>query len=240
MSTTGRDTLPDLSEETTEVRRLETFAREVPAGTVLFREGDEGGEMYVVQSGEVKISRRLGQHEQVLALVEAGEFFGEMAIVTGRPRSATAVAVTDARLLVIDSRTFEDVLRAKSEVAARMIQSLAHRLQRANQQIELLLLPNVNHRVVTCLRQMAEEEIARHADGPAAVLISTSVEELARRVALSAAEVDEAIERLSAAGLVLRSDDAGIEDPGFVVPEVGRLLEFLEFLDLQHRRPQGG
>lgn len=228
-----------MSEETSQERRLEHYARDVPAGTVLFREGDAGEQMYVVQSGQVQISRRLGERDQVLAVVEPGEFFGEMAIVTGRARSATAVVVEDARLLVIDSRTFEDMLHAKTEIAVRMIRSLAHRLQRANQQTELLLLKNVNHRVVTCLRQMAEEEIARDVDGQAAIFIPATAESFARRVALTIQEVEEAIERLSAAGLVLRSADAGVEGEGFVIPEVGRLLEFLEFLDLKHRRPRG-
>lgn len=227
-----------MSEDTSDhkdSRRLDSYARDVPAGTVLFREGDEGSEMFVIQSGEVEISRRLGDTEQVLTVAGAGEFFGEMSIVTGRARSATAVVVRDARLLVIDSRTFEEMLRAKTEVAVRMIQSLAHRLQRANQQIELLLLRNVNHRVVTCLRQMAEEEIAREVEGQSAVFIPMTTEEFARRVVLSPDEVEEAIDKLSTAGLVLRSSDTGLAEPGFVLPEVGRLLEFLEFLDLRHR-----
>jgi CRP/FNR family transcriptional regulator, cyclic AMP receptor protein len=221
-------------------KRLDSHARDVPAGEVLFREGDEGSEMFVIQSGEVELSRRLGDTEQVLAVAGAGEFFGEMAIVTGRPRSATAVVVRDARLLVIESRTFEHMLRAKSEIAVRMIQSLAHRLQRANQQVELLLLRNVNHRVVTCLRQMADEELARDVDGQSAIFIPLTVEEFSRRVVLSIDEVQEAIERLSAAGLVLRAEEAGLSEPGFVLPEVGRLLEFLEFLDLKHRAADRG
>ncbi len=217
------------------VGRMQRFARDVAAGTTLFREGEHGDEMYVVQSGEVEIRRRLGKSDQVLAHLKAGDFFGEMSIVTGRPRSATAVVVRDARLLVIDAQTFEDMLQANTEVAARMIRSLAQRLQRANQQVELLLLRNVNHRVVTCLRQLADERIATDEDNQAAVFIPIEVDDFAQRVALEPSEVDEAIGKLSAAGLVLRAAEAGITEPGYVLPEVGRLLEFLEFLDLQHR-----
>src|ERR1041384_2877119 len=139
---------------------LDRFARDFKAGTVLFEEGQPGDYMYVVQSGEVEIRRQVGETERVLAVLPAGEFFGEMAILNGRPRSATAVVkTTQARLLVIAGKTFEAMLRARPEIAMRIIKSLATRLESANQHVELLLLPTPNHRVGTCLRHMAEERM---------------------------------------------------------------------------------
>ena len=138
---------------------LERFARDFPAGTVLFGEGQPGHVMYIVITGEIEIRRRVGGSERVLAVLGAGEFFGEMAILSGRPRSATAVARTAARLLVIDGTTFEAMLRARPEIALRLIKALAARLERSNQHVELLLLPTADHRVVQCLRLMAEEQL---------------------------------------------------------------------------------
>ena len=134
---------------------LERFARDYDAGTVLFREGDPGDFMYVVHAGEVEIRRNVGDHERVLAVLPAGEFFGEMALINQRPRSATAVVRVPSRLLVIEPRTFEAMIRGKTEIAVRLIKTLAARLERANNQIELLLLPSANHRVVQCLRRLA-------------------------------------------------------------------------------------
>ncbi|MEO8554508.1 MAG: cyclic nucleotide-binding domain-containing protein, partial [Kofleriaceae bacterium] len=68
---------------------LDRFARDFEAGTVLFEEGQPGDFMYVVSTGEVEIRRMVGETERVLAILPAGEFFGEMAILNGRPRSAT-------------------------------------------------------------------------------------------------------------------------------------------------------
>src|SRR5512144_2302711 len=96
---------------------LERLGRRVPAGLVLFREGDPGREMYVVHSGRVELTRRMGDRDAHLAFVPPGEFFGEMAILNNRPRSATATVVEDAWLLVIDARTFEAMIRAKAEIA---------------------------------------------------------------------------------------------------------------------------
>src|SRR5215475_565211 len=127
---------------------LERFAREFPAGTVLFEEGQPGHVMYIVVDGEIEIRRRVSGVERVLAVLGDGEFFGEMAILSGRPRSATAVVRSAARLLVI--------------------KALAARLDATNHHVELLLLPTANHRVVQCLRHMAEEQLALAASQPMA------------------------------------------------------------------------
>ena len=163
---------------------LERFARDFPAGSVLFEEGQPGDYMYVVQTGEVEIRRQVGETERVLAILPPGEFFGEMAILNGRPRSATAVCKTKARLLVIEGKTFEAMMRARPEIALRIIKALATRLESANQHIELLLLPTPNHRVVQCLRHMADEQLAlagTHATHGSAILVPKRIEDVATR-----------------------------------------------------------
>jgi len=217
---------------------LERFARDFKAGSVLFEEGQPGDYMYVVTAGEVEIRRQVGETERVLAVLPAGEFFGEMAILNARPRSATAVVRVDSRLLVIEGSTFEAMLRARPEIALRIIKALALRLENANQHVELLLLPTPNHRVVQCLRHMADEQVML-AGGTmtsgTAILVPKRVEDIAVRVGLPVHEVIEVVDRLRAARLVLMAEDAGISGDGFIVPEVGRLLEFLEFLNLKDR-----
>jgi len=205
---------------------VERFGRFFPAGTVLFREGEPGGEMYVVHSGKVALSRRLGDRQQVIAVLPAGEFFGEMAILLARPRSATAQVVEDAWLLVIDAKTFGAMLKTRAEIAARLVQTMAERLQRANQQIELLLLQDVNHRIVSCLRQLSERGTPVAGGG---VYLPLTRAELAGRVAVSEEEVEEILDRLAEARLCV------VEADGVIVPEVGRLLDFLEFLEMKER-----
>jgi CRP/FNR family cyclic AMP-dependent transcriptional regulator len=215
---------------------LDRFARDYEAGTVLFREGDTGDVMYVVQSGEVEIRRIVGDVERILAVLPPGEFFGEMALVNDRPRSATAVVKRAARLLVIEPRTFEAMIRGRTEIAIRLIKTLAGRLERANQQIELLLLPSANHRVVQCLRRLAEEQLAAAGSATeSAIYLPVSTDDIAVRVALPPREVEAILERLTTARLVIHARDAAIPGPGYVIPEVGRLLEFLEFLELKDR-----
>ena len=214
------------------IANIEAFAKEFEPGTVLFEEGEEGTTMYVIQVGEVEISRSIGGEPNVLAKIPAGEFFGEMAILNDRPRSATATVIMPSRILVIDGSTFETMLRGRTEIAMRLIQTMARRLEQANQQIELLLLTDNTHRVVMALRQLAD---GAPTDGDGAVFLDVSVGDLAARAAIPREELLDILQRLALARLVLYAEEAGIEREGFVVPEVGRLLEFIEFLDLKDR-----
>jgi CRP-like cAMP-binding protein len=204
---------------------LEKLGRSFPAGLVLFREGDPGREMYVVHSGRIELTRRMADREAHLAYIPPGEFFGEMAILNNRPRSATATVVEDAWLLVIDGRTFEAMLRAKAEIAVRMIKSLAARLEQANRQIELLLLRDADHRVVHLLSQLTGQG-RRSAEG---VLLPLSLGEISGRVGLSEDVVAEVLGRLANARLLVQADH------GLIVPEVGKLADFLEFLEMKER-----
>jgi len=207
---------------------VEKFGRYFPAGTLLFQEGEPGQEMFVVYSGKVELSRYFQDRSTVLAVLEPGEFFGEMAIVNQRPRSATARVLEDAWLLVIDSATFETMVRTRVEIAVRLITTLAGRLQRANEQIEILLVRDSNHRVVRALRSLADEIGRRMPDG-LAVFIPVSLETLAGRVGLTEEEVETILTNLRGARLV------GDAEGGLVVPEVGRLVDFLEYLELRER-----
>jgi hypothetical protein len=101
-----------------------------PSGHVIFAEGDAGREMYIVESGQVEIVRRVhGRRSERLALLEAGDFFGEMSLLEGRSRSATARCLSETRLLAIDAATFDRILRQYPEVTIRVLRSLSARLR---------------------------------------------------------------------------------------------------------------
>src|SRR5687768_11111819 len=119
---------------------FQRFGKEFPKGTVLFQEGEPGKDMFVVQAGRISISKKVRDVEKVLAVLGPGEFFGEMAIISNKPRNATAAVTEDAKLLVIDPKTFEAMIRGNSEIAVRMIEKLAERLSEADAQYESLLL----------------------------------------------------------------------------------------------------
>src|SRR5512140_596305 len=108
------------------------FGREFHAGDVLFREGEKGEVMYVIQSGLVQVLKRVGDEERPLATLGRGEFLGEMAILNGKPRTASAVVVEDAKCLVIDGKTLESMIAKNPEIAMRLVKKLAKRLDAAD------------------------------------------------------------------------------------------------------------
>jgi CRP-like cAMP-binding protein len=116
---------------------LETLRTHFPGGTVIFSEGDLGLTMYVIESGEVEISKRIGSSDRVLAKLGKGDFFGEMCMLEDAfPRSATAVAITDVEVVVIDQSAFIYILRHNPEIAVRMMRKLTDRLRRTNELLE--------------------------------------------------------------------------------------------------------
>ena len=109
--------------------------RQFGSGEVIFHEGDLGTEMYIVQEGQVEILRLGSEGPRRLALLERGDFFGEMSILDELPRTATAAAVTDARLVEINGATFDEMLRANPEIAIRIMRKLSLRVRQADEQL---------------------------------------------------------------------------------------------------------
>ncbi len=117
--------------------------KEFPKGTILFKEGDEGKEMYLINSGEVKLSRKTPQGDVVLASLGFGEFFGEMSVITNQPRTITAETVTDCRLNVITKDILETLVAGKPLVALSILKKLMFRLEHAYDLIEDLYVKHI-------------------------------------------------------------------------------------------------
>ena len=119
------------------VPKLEPFLRHFGPGETVFREGELGSDMFIIQSGQVMISRKVGGKDLELAVLEKGDFFGEMALLDEFPeRSATATAVSAVEALQLKSADLDILLRKKPDIAIRMMMKLADRLREANRQFE--------------------------------------------------------------------------------------------------------
>lgn len=106
------------------------------SGEYVFREGDLGTEMFIIQDGEVHICKTLKGETHTLSKLEKGDFFGEMAILESVPRTADAVALTDVRLIAITGSRFDEMLRKNPEIAVRIIRKYSKRLREANTLLE--------------------------------------------------------------------------------------------------------
>jgi len=94
----------------------------------IFKQGDPGDLMYLVQAGEVEVLQDFGGHENQVAVLERGDFFGEMAVLDEEPRTHSVRALSDAKLIKIDRAGFQSMLMRNAEIAVRMIRKLGLRL----------------------------------------------------------------------------------------------------------------
>ena len=114
-------------------------------GAVLFRAGDEGDAMYLIEEGKVRICMRAKDgHEVTLTELERGDFFGEMALLDGKRRSADARVAEDARLAVLSREHFLSFMRSNPNVALEMLTALANRLRHTDELLRHSATRNVN------------------------------------------------------------------------------------------------
>jgi CRP/FNR family cyclic AMP-dependent transcriptional regulator len=208
------------------------FGKEFRAGHVLFREGASGEVMFVIQTGSVRITKTVGREERPLATLGRGEFIGEMAILNSKPRTATATAIEDTKCLVIDAKTLETMIATNSEIALRLVKKLARRLDAADELIQILMNPDPEARVMLGLKRRAE---AYGEETPTGIKVQVVPSDLAQEVGSEERHVLEVLARLKRLRITTETkpgkDSKDKEARTIVVADVGRLLEFLEFLE---------
>ena len=142
------------------LRRVLRIARwrEFPAGTDVFSKADQASHLFIIGSGRVKIySASACKKRKTFAYLGVGKFFGEMALLEGRERSASAQAVEPTKLLLIHKRDFKRMLLNDPKLAVTLLHTLCDRLRRANEEIEGLMFRNVLGRVSKTLMTLAEQ-----------------------------------------------------------------------------------
>ena len=149
-----------------------------------------------------------------------------MAILNGKPRTATATVVETTRCLVIEAKTLESMVARNTEIALRLIKKLAKRLDSADTLVEILMHRDPKARVMLALARHADAFGEPTEDG---IRVRTTPEEIAREVGVDIPVADEVMARLRRLRLVTRT-------PGrIVVADVGRLQDFLEFLEMPQK-----
>ena len=129
------------------------------AGDTIFAKGSPGRSMMAVLDGSIRISATAsGGREIVLAILHAGEIFGEIALIDGGERTADATAMTDCDILIIDHRDFIPFLERRGELCVKLLRILCHRLRQTDEQVEAALFDRLEGRVAKALIRLATEE----------------------------------------------------------------------------------
>lgn len=112
------------------------LTREYPKDTMIMAESSAGAEMFIIQSGEVAISKIVNGNEVTLAVLKKGDMFGEMALLENKPRSASAIARSSCKLMVVNRANFNQMVASQPQLIARLTTTLAERLWSMYRQLD--------------------------------------------------------------------------------------------------------
>lgn len=134
------------------------LTREYPKDTMIFSEAQSGSDMFIIQSGEVAISKVVDGNEVTLALLHKGDMFGEMALLENKPRSASAIAHSDCKLMVVNLANFNQMVTTQPQLIARLTTTLAERLWSMYRQLDNANLSDPYQKMLDMLSLQIEKQ----------------------------------------------------------------------------------
>jgi CRP-like cAMP-binding protein len=145
------------------INRLASYSATRPAraGATIFRKGDPGASLFAVCKGTVRISNQSADgKDAVFNLINAGEIFGEIALLDGQPRTADALAVSDCELMVIDRRDFIPLISQNPQIAIKLIELLCGRIRHTSEQVEDVTFLDLAGRLAKALLRLSKNAAA--------------------------------------------------------------------------------
>jgi len=187
--------------------------------SLFFLEGEPGDEMFIIQKGSVKITKIMGDNEVLLAVLKAGDIFGEMALLENKPRGATAVAYDDCEVMMINRANFEQMIQTQPQLIVKVTTLLADRVWLIYKQLANTLIANpVGRMYDSLLIQLEKDRIALDSQNP--YIFSFGLQELTNMVGLSDRDARQAQgEILKNKNLRLIKDKIMVTTPGEVVKQ---------------------
>ena len=188
-----------------ELEKLSKVAlrRRVERNAFVVRSGEDTDSLYILLTGRAKVTNTDEEgREIILAWLGQGEFFGEMGLIDGSPRSANVVAVEPCELLCLSKDAFQRCMQDNFQIAQKLMHILVRRLREADRKIESLALLDVYGRVARLLLDMSEEE-----DGKRVVKKKISKQDMARMIGASREMVSKVVRDLELSGYITFEDD---------------------------------
>ena len=187
-----------------EIDALISYARieRYPAGREIFAKGSPGQSLMAVLRGSIKISSPSDEGKEILFnIINAGEVFGEIAVLDGEERSADATAMTDCELMVLNRRDFLHLLENRADLCMILLRILCHRLRQTSEQVEDVLFRHLETRVAKALLNFAER-VGPHGLRSPSVELHVSQRELGGMAGGSRESVNKILQNWHRQGLI--------------------------------------
>jgi CRP-like cAMP-binding protein len=178
--------------------RLERYT----TGREVFAKGSPGQSLMAVLRGSIKISSLSDEGKEIVfGIINAGEIFGEIAVLDGEERSADATAMTDCELLVLNRRDFLHLLETRADLCMILLRILCRRLRQTSEQVEDVMFRHLESRVAKALLQLAES-VGLHGLQSASVELHVSQRELGNMAGGSRESVNRILQNRHRQGLI--------------------------------------
>jgi len=208
--------------------KLSKLIREFKDGELIFCEYEPGEELYILQSGRVKISSVIDQKEKTLAILEPGSIFGEMAVLDKKPRSATAQAIGDVKVYCINYEGLKIVVKQNPQFAIQLIKMFSQRVWSTNRHIRNLRIKEILVRAADGLLMLAEKSGVSPSSHQR-VRLEIKPPEFAKLIGVSIVEGEKVLKRLE------KERKIRIEDDGITIPSLSEILRMVEVYKKKER-----
>ncbi|HAT72715.1 MAG TPA: hypothetical protein DCS63_07855 [Elusimicrobia bacterium] len=167
------------------------------AGAMVFAKQDLGNNFFIVKSGRIKIFTTVGsEKKKTFAFLKKGDFFGEMSLLGGKVRSASAQAVDDSELFVISKKNFKRLILENPDFTLKLLHTLVERLNKCNMEIESMLFHNILGRLAEAVLELSKDKRTKP------VKMSIDQTELAQYLGTTRVPVCRAINTLKRSGVI--------------------------------------
>ncbi len=208
-----------LDDQASHSLRESMVALKLYKGQTLFKEGEEGDRLFVVVQGKIKLGTSSSDgRENLLSILGPGEMFGELSLFDPEPRTSTATAVTDARLVSLAHDAVIGLITSNPQTSLELLRRLAQRLRKSNEVLADLVFADVPGRVAKAIIDLGERFGIQKDDG-LHVNHDLTQEELAQLVGASRETVNKALADFAARGWVK------LEPRAVLVTDVERLTK---------------
>ncbi|MDR0550484.1 MAG: Crp/Fnr family transcriptional regulator [Spirochaetaceae bacterium] len=183
---------------------LAASAKAYQNGDIIFAEFETGNKFYLIQSGKVELLKQIGAIQKTLAVLSETEMFGEMALLEEAPRTATAIALGDVKLLEFDKNNFQSLVVENPQIAIRLLKTFAKRIYEAKRRFQILTLDDPVARIADVMIMLDETNpnAPPGGDHTGKVMLKTTPDMLARWAGLDLREAADAVYNLNKRGVL--------------------------------------
>jgi CRP/FNR family transcriptional regulator, cyclic AMP receptor protein len=179
---------------------FEKFGVEYAPNEIIFCEFEPGNEFYFIQSGQVKIVKIINNTEKTLDILDAGEIFGEMAILEEEPRSASVIAMGNVKLFRFHRDNFDTILHGNPQLAYKLLMIFAKRIYDQKRRLMILLLEEPQLKVMDVFNMLAEQD--PHLDLQEAVTLKATAQDISSWGGMQLKDVQKVLHNLNQLGKI--------------------------------------